>query len=198
MVREKSGSGSTADSSQLHRSSLKAQAIRRGDIKISTPKPLTGSEATTLVHRFPDAFPTSERVEEECERLRISTASDADGQAVQGDISRVVPSAEYLRIRHRGPSMDMRAVSEADGYQSLQAPAVPFHNGMPHNSLPNGRIEDPPAKRRKTNSFRAVLKRMFGRKSREEKPPSQRTSVSHNYHRSVSGPFSAHIGHVSN
>lgn len=172
---------------RLQRSSWKADAIRRGDIKISGPIPIAeettqqveeerDTESGNLVpqSRLPDGLSTHapqpptepENESMNSESVAIQT-SDTTGNEVH-------------RLRHKVSSPSLRAVSESQPAPfSLQATFQP--NSTPISLMRRGSAVTEPKKKRK-GSLRDVFRKVFGRKARESEDAQ---GPRHGYHRSV-------------
>jgi len=170
-------------SGQLERSSSKAEAIRRGDLKISGPIPLT-EEGQDLAKR--NADPTPERTDSTSTRnlLHINAGShNTDPVETTSELQESPP-----RLRHKRSSTGIRDLSEMQRHTSLDLLAS--HNSpSPFASASDSSAKMTPKKRRRSG-LRNVFRKIFGGGKEEVKRDS---AQKHGYHHSVSWPVSGLI-----
>lgn len=176
--------------STLVRSGAKTAAIRRGDIKISSPIELLSEEHGTMNDVFiqPARTPTIVHVEP---RRSVDIV-------VSGDPSRPTTSSGHqVREVARSSTQRQHATLRKEGPPSNRT-------SVPHSVSTANRMSDPsdyaqsdarpttPIKRRKSG-FRTVLRKMFGRKEKvrstsqgsPQRTQSVKPSSRHGYHKSV-------------
>ncbi|KAF2502211.1 hypothetical protein BU16DRAFT_554284 [Lophium mytilinum] len=178
----------------LERSSWKAGAIRRGQLKISGPIPLTTEEEDELLtaKRNTDPFPqradslsAAQRLLHKkslhADRAREETAPASDVQ--QQDTASPSPPA----LRHKRSSTAIRDISVMQREHPEPNLSKPEQHRNPAPS-PTADEMAVPQKRRKSG-LRSVFRKMFGRRGKDE---IKRESVArHGYHRSDPGVLSA-------
>ncbi|KAF2269797.1 hypothetical protein CC78DRAFT_564487 [Lojkania enalia] len=194
----------------LRRSSWKAEAIRRGDLKISGPIPIT------------EDTPLSEEEEREyAEKHNISSpvspsdTASQQPQQLQPLASQPQPSTtgslHTMSDRHEQPPQQAEDHHEAEVGKSLggvrgisEQPRgssfepMPYITPSPFPSLPESSSKSSPKKKRKSG-LRNVFRKMFGRRSRERPHEGQQQEANprrHGYHHSVSLSVDAKIVNV--
>ncbi|KAF2659815.1 hypothetical protein K491DRAFT_675319 [Lophiostoma macrostomum CBS 122681] len=180
----------------LHRSSWKAEAIRRGNLKISGPFPIT--EETPL---------NEEEEKEYAEKGNLSPPPPPAMEDHPHPVQPPPPIPPPNGILHPAPtqaeaeappqlSQDNRklerkvssaGVREANDVQKRNAPTpAPHSTPSPFPSIPESSTNGTPKKKRKSG-LRNVFRKMFGRKSREEQISAHDRDVPvsrHGHHRS--------------
>ena len=184
----------------LQRSSWKADAIRRGDIKISGPipiiqdVPLNDEEETNLTEK--GSFDGS---------LQPQEATDQQGQSPE---TPTVPSGLLLRIPGQPSALRSNPVENhlpsGDEVTQHQPSGSPPREEQANEMRPASMIAEPatspipvratesPAKaaqkKKRKSGLRNVFRKMFGRKSRDGGEVIQEETVrrGHSYHYSVS------------
>ena len=189
--------------STLVRSSAKTAAIRRGEIKISSPIALLSEEHGSLN----DAFPTAGTLttHHTTEIIHVEPRRSVDVQIVGGPADSLRgdrtappssrPSREVPRVLQRQNTAMLRKGSFLARRESNNRPQAP-----PEPDQFHGQSAIEPIKRRKSNGLRTVLRKMFGKKEKERDKPREEqpeisvisrpeslkpSSIRHNYHRSV-------------
>jgi hypothetical protein len=191
LTQEDFAASTMSAGANLQRSSWKAEAIRRGDLKISGPFPIT--EETPL---------SIEEEKEYTEKLQagLQTASpdttvsqpppppappslpqDTESGATQ---KAEVPSKEpenVHNLRHKTSLDGLRETSEMQSTQPLPSDDRP----SPLSTIPRSSTMATGTKKRK-GSIRNVFRKMFGRRSREKTLVEEDHIFKHGHHRSVS------------
>lgn len=172
------------DEKPLQRSSSKVDAIRRGNLRISGPIPVQPDVEDEDPQ--PDRSVVSLRVHEAVTEKRSQLLRDAstDQPIIQDTASQDERARDSVGpLQTERSSSAMKDTRFSNGYASTFG--QPYSINTERNSVrtspkSDARIES----RRKTKggSFRAAVRRLFGRKSK----PSQPSPVRHGYHRSVS------------
>ena len=183
----------------LHRSSWKAEAIRRGDLKISGPIPIT------------EDMPLNEEEEHEyAEKNKTETSPLPQESTVEeGQLSPQAPThapppppeephqeaeqkeerpqtrEEQHELQHQKSASPPRAPSET--HRRTVTEPISFSTPSPHPNRPDSSVRSMPKKKRKSG-LRNVFRKMFGKKSRDDEPdeapePAHR---GHSHHASVS------------
>lgn len=175
-------------SGQLERSSSKAEAIRRGDLKISGPIPLTEEEEQDLAKRNTD--PTPQRTDSTSTRNLLHKKSinagshNTDPVETTSELQESPPG-----LRHKRSSTGIRDLREMQRHTSLDLLAS--HNSpSPFASASDGSAKMTPKKKR-SSGLRNVFRKIFGRRSKEE--VKRDSAQKHGYHHSVSWPVSGLI-----
>lgn len=173
-------------SGQLERSSSKAEAIRRGDLKISGPIPLTEEEEQDLSKR--NADPTPQRTDSTSTRNLLHKKSINAGSHNTDPVETTSELQESPpRLRHKRSSSGIRDLSEMQRHTSLDLLAS--HNSpSPFASASDSSAKMTPKKR---SGLRNVFRKIFGKRSKEE--VKRDSSQKHGYHHSVSWPVSGPI-----
>lgn len=182
--------------SHLQRSSWKAEAIRRGDLKISGPIPITEDiplneeeEREYAEKHKPEAPPEpdapADHVEHKPDPPQAPPAPEhpqGDGTSVEGQSQ---PREEQHELRHKKSSSDMRETGEMQR-RSFTEP-VSYSTPSPFPSIPESSAKTTPKKKRKSG-LRHVFRKMFGRRSRSEPPEEadEGRHRGHSHHASVS------------
>lgn len=169
-------------SGQLERSSSKAEAIRRGDLKISGPIPLTGEEEQDLAKRNTDAIP--QRTDSTSTRNLLHKESinarshNADPVETTSELQESHPG-----LRHKRSSTGIRDLSEIQRHTSLDLLAS--HNSpSPFASASDNSAKMTPKKKRRSG-LRNVFRKIFGKRSKEE--VKRDSAQKHGYHHSDPG-----------
>jgi hypothetical protein len=180
----------------LRRSSWKAEAIRRGDLKISGPIPITEETPLTeeeemeharKLHTEPPSSFLTEHVlvppttvpqlQPKAEEQNVISGEDEAQQGEQEhihELRRKSSSANLGRI-------DPRESSEVKEQSFPQK--VSYSTSSPLPSIPRRSTVTDPKKRK--GSLRNVIRKMFGRRSRETPQQEQGSVFKHGHHRSV-------------
>ena len=174
-------------SGQLERSSSKAEAIRRGDLKISGPIPLTGEEEQDLAKRNTDSTP--QRTDSTSTRNLLHKKSINAGSHNADPVETTSELQESPSgLRHKRSSTGILDLSEIQRHTSLDLLAS-------HNSpSPFASASDSSAKmipKKKRSGLRNVFRKIFGKRSKEE--VKRDSAQKHGYHHSVSWPVSGLI-----
>jgi hypothetical protein len=153
--------------SPLQRSSWKAEAIRKGNLKISGPIPIT------------EETPLSEEEERQYAQKHNSDPLDSSSQLSEPqprantlvdsrpgpDLVEEMPhlQEEHHEFRPQSPSTEIRPTTET------QRPLEPVSRSVPSPfpSIPESTTKTPPKKQRK-GGLRNALRKMFGKKGRDE------------------------------
>lgn len=169
-------------SGQLERSSSKAEAIRRGDLKISGPIPLTEEEEQDLAKRNTD--PTPQRTDSTSTRNLLHKKSinagshNTDPVETTSELQESPPG-----LRHKRSSTGIRDLSEMQRHSSLDLLAS--HNSpSPFASASDSSAKMTPKKKR-SSGLRNVFRKIFGRRSKEE--VKRDSAQKHGYHHSDPG-----------
>ena len=168
-------------SGQLERSGSKAEAIRRGDLKISGPIPLTEEEEQDLAKRNID--PTPQLTDSTSTRNLLLKRSINAGSHNTDPVETTSELQESpSRLRHKRSSTGIRDLSEMQRHTSLDLLAS--HNSpSPFASTSDSSAKMTPKKRRRSG-LRNVFRKIFGRRSKEE--VKRDSTQKHGYHHSVS------------
>ncbi|KAF2470148.1 uncharacterized protein BDR25DRAFT_37295 [Lindgomyces ingoldianus] len=182
---------------KLQRSSWKAEAIRRGDLKISGPIPIT--EETPLNdeeereyaerHNIESAAPMPDSSSQQAEAQQPqppppqSSVNDESLHIASDQIEEQPQVQEsHHTLRHKRSSSGIRETSEM---QRNTPEPVSYGSPSPFPSIPDTPSKTTPKKKRKSG-LRNVFRKMFSRRSREEHSE-QETVHKHGYHRSDPG-----------
>ncbi len=182
----------------LHRSSWKAEAIRRGDIKISGPipiiqdVPLNDEEEAKFVEKtsFDDSFQRQEATEQQSQR--------PETPPVPSEVPSRIPSAL------RSNPVEIHVPQEEEPPQpQREAPTSPPQERQELEVRPASIMAEPASspmfahtvevtskaaqKKKRKSGLRQVFRKMFGRKSRDESEVHQPATLrkGHGYHHSV-------------
>ncbi|OCL01965.1 hypothetical protein AOQ84DRAFT_383163 [Glonium stellatum] len=167
---------------QLERSSWKAEAIRRGDLKISGPIPLTGDGGQELAKRNTD--PTPQRTNSTSTQNILQKKNDNAGSHNTDPAETTSELQENPpKLRHKRSSSGIRDLSEMQRNTSAD-PSTSYNSPSPFASASDSSAKMAPKKKR-TSSLRNVFRKMFGRKTKEE--AKQDTTQKHGYHHSDPG-----------
>jgi len=183
----------------LHRSSWKAEAIRRGDLKISGPIPITEDmplneeeeqEYAEKNKSETSPLPQEPAVEEEQPQPQAPIHApppvpEGPHQEVNQVEERPQTREEQHELRHQKSVSPPRVTSET--HRMTITEPISFNPPSPYPSRPESSAKTPPKKKRKSG-LRNVFRKMFGKKSRDEEPdetpePAHR---GHSHHASVS------------
>ncbi|KAL9095576.1 MAG: hypothetical protein Q9165_002008 [Trypethelium subeluteriae] len=174
------------DEKPLQRSSSKVDAIRRGTLRISGPISTdTEIEDDVLA---PDRSSVSLRIheavtEKRSQLLRDASPEPATASDVEGQNQQAADSLEPPRQRDRN-SVALRDTTYSNGYASTYS--HPYSMSADLNSVrvsPKDDAKRGSGRKAKGGSFRAAVRRLFGRKPK----PVQSTPTRHGYHRSDPG-----------
>lgn len=178
----------------LRRSSWKAEAIRRGDLKISGPFPI--NEDTPL---------SEEEEKEYAEKHQVDPPSllpDAPSQPTQPPPPPPEPSNEHEPSPPVSDPVEAQSQKQEDNPEPEKKPlsngvratsAVPRRNSpepvsysspSPFPSLQDSSARSTPKKKRKSG-LRNVFRKMFGRRSRADSREDDGPMSRHGHHRSV-------------
>ncbi|OCK84973.1 hypothetical protein K432DRAFT_400631 [Lepidopterella palustris CBS 459.81] len=166
---------------QLERSSWKAEAIRRGELKISGPIPLTEEEENELAKRNTDPLPQPSGLSSTQQSLKHTRSVNAGNHHVDKGKTKAEELQESPpRLRHKRSSTGIREMSELQRHTSPDLP-ISYSSPSPFESPSDNMV---PKKRRKSG-LRNVFRKMFGRRSKDaiKRDSAQR----HGYHRSDPG-----------
>ncbi|KAF2817748.1 uncharacterized protein BDZ99DRAFT_23707 [Mytilinidion resinicola] len=178
----------------LERSSWKAEAIRRGRLKISGPIPRTTDEddEELAAKRNTDPFPQRADSLSAAQRLlhkkSLHADRDRDDTAPASDVQQQdTASPSPPRLRHKRSSTAIRDlnVMQRDPPEPDLSKPEQHRNPAPSPTADEMAV---PKKRRKSG-LKSVFRKMFGRRGKDEV---KRESVArHGYHRSDPGVLSA-------
>ncbi|KAF2005553.1 hypothetical protein P154DRAFT_570849 [Amniculicola lignicola CBS 123094] len=190
----------SGEKTPLRRSSWKAEAIRRGDLKISGPFPIT--EETPLSeeeekefaekHNSREEPPLQEQaLEKEMQPLESRPAPQSTNDEEETPHSPVhgeawePPREQHEEVQAEGEPVAVRETTEL---QTRSSPEPVSHTApSPFPSLQDSSAKTTPTKKKRQSGLRNVFRKMFGRKAksqereqiREESPVRR-----HGYHRS--------------
>ncbi|KAF2185700.1 hypothetical protein K469DRAFT_575439 [Zopfia rhizophila CBS 207.26] len=183
-----------SEGAMLHRSSWKADAIRRGDLKISGPIPIT--EETPLNDDEEKEYAEKHNIDPAPQQSNSPSQQQAQQPPAQASVNggslrtisnriegQVGLQEGHHELRHKRSSTAIREISEMQRRSSVE-PAS-YSSPSPFPSLPDSTTKTTPKKKRKSG-LRNVFRKMFGRRSREQ-PQQQDTVHKHGYHRSDPG-----------
>ena len=171
------------DEKTLQRSSSKADAIRRGNLRISGPIPVQPDIEDE--DPAPNRSVVSLRVHEAVTGKRSQLLRDASAErSINPDTAsqdeRVQSSVGPLQPERS--STVLKDTRFSNGYASTFGP--PYSINTERNSVrtsPRSEAKTESRRKAKGSSFRAAVRRLFGRKSK----PVQPSPARHGYHRSV-------------
>lgn len=184
----------------LQRSSWKAEAIRRGDLKISGPIPIT--EDMPLNEEEEQEY--AEKNKTELSPLPQDTAVEKDEpQQPQAPSNAPLPVSEESHqndnqveerpqtregqheIRHRKSASPLRETSEM--HRRTITEPISYSTPSPYPTRPDSSAKSTPKKKRKSG-LRHVFRKMFGKKSRDESLNEEPGPIhrGHSHHASVS------------
>ncbi|KAF2239288.1 hypothetical protein EV356DRAFT_515495 [Viridothelium virens] len=174
------------DEKPLQRSSSKADAIRRGTLRISGP--ISTDTDFEEDGQTPDRSSVSLRVHEAITEKRSQLLRDASPEVttapdVEGQNQQAADSLEPPRQRDQN-SVALRDTTYSNGYASTYS--HPYSMNTDPNSVrvsPKDDAKTDSGRKAKGGSFRAAVRRLFGRKPK----PVQSTPTRHGYHRSDPG-----------
>ncbi|KAI9714478.1 MAG: hypothetical protein M1820_000439 [Bogoriella megaspora] len=174
----------------LQRSSSKAEAIRRGTIRISGPIPLQSEiEDEALA---PDRSVVSLRVHEAVTEKRSQLLRDASGENMSGTDPTIQSGEERNSVpplRHERSPTATRDLIPSNGYASSYGHPYSMYterNSMIRTSPKSdikSELREEPRRKAKGGSFRNAVRKLFGRKPKVIEPSQPR----HGYHRSDPG-----------
>jgi len=185
--------------SSLQRSSWKAEAIRRGNLKISGPIPIT--EDTPLNEAEEKEFAETgllspSQPQDELDELdqRPQTPQQPEhpppnvplepASLTSHPVEDQVPQREVMHERQPSKSPPRpRQVNEM-ARESVIEP-TPYTPQTPLRSTPESATKVAQKKKRKSG-LRGVFRKMFGRKSKDEPEADETSRRGHSYHHSVS------------
>ncbi|KAF2822159.1 hypothetical protein CC86DRAFT_96503 [Ophiobolus disseminans] len=186
--------------SNLQRSSWKAEAIRRGNLKISGPIPIT--EDTPLNDEEEKEFaetgllsPSQPQDELDAQDPRPQTPPQPENSPpniplepaslTSHPVEESVQEREVLHERQPSKSPPRpRQVSEMARESVIEPP--PQTPQTPFRSTPESGIKGAQKKKRKSG-LRGVFRKMFGRKSKDEQEEDEPARRGHSYHHSDPG-----------
>ena len=159
----------------LQRSSWKAEAIRKGNLKISGPIPIT--EETPLSEE-------EERQYAERHNSMPLSASlpPASSQPQDSDHTPAhpPPQEEQHEVQHQVPSDEPQETSE---FQRTEPGSRNAQSPFP--SIPESTTRTPAKKQKRKSGLRNAFRKMFGRKREESREEEDITRRGHSYHASV-------------
>lgn len=189
---------------QLQRSSWKAEAIRRGNLKISGPMPITEDmplneeEEKEFAERggLNSSLQTHDVPEEQVHRPETPPqpsqpppsipvqASALRSNPVQAQSPQ--PEDSLARPPTRSPPGMRQVVEDVQRQSAVQS--IPLASPSPYRATPDGTTTSTQKKKRKSG-LRGVFRKMFGRKSRDEGEIGEDDAVhrGHSYHHSDPG-----------
>lgn len=193
----------------LQRSSWKAEAIRKGNLKISGPIPITedvplndeeekqfaetGGLDSLLQPQ--DALEEQSRPETPAQPLQPTPGVPMQSSALRSNPIEVQPQPqpqpqqqETVSPRQSSKSPPrMRQVVDEVQRQSVVQPS-PYTSPTPLRSTPESNSKAAQKKKQRGSGLKGVIRKMFGRKSRDGADDQDEDTVrrGHNYHQSVS------------
>ncbi|KAH9866979.1 hypothetical protein IAQ61_007569 [Plenodomus lingam] len=193
----------------LQRSSWKAEAIRRGNLKISGPMPIT--EDTPLNEEEEKEFAekgglessrqTQDVPEEQVHRPETPPqpsqpppsipvqASALRSNPVQAQSQSPQPEESLASPQTRSPPGMLQVVENVQ--RQSEAQSIPLISPSPYRATPDGTTisTQNTQKKKRKSGLRGVFRKMFGRKSRDENEIGEEDVVhrGHNYHHSDPG-----------
>jgi hypothetical protein len=159
----------------LQRSSWKAEAIRKGNLKISGPIPIT--EETPLSEEEERQYAHSHNVDP---LSQSSQPSEPQSRTIALDDPRPAPDAveatpqlqeEHHELRPQSRPTDLRPTTETQRPVEHVSRSVP----SPFPSIPDSTTQTPPKKKRKSG-LRNALRKMFSKRGRDESREDEDTS----------------------
>ncbi|KAF2202416.1 hypothetical protein GQ43DRAFT_311707 [Delitschia confertaspora ATCC 74209] len=174
-----------AEEGRLQRSSWKAEAIRRGDLKISGPIPITDDtplndeeeRAYSAKHDMETPVPRSGSPPQKLAPLQPSQAiANAGTLETSGRKETQLGKKVHRELRHKRSSTAIRETSEAQRQSDMRSTPSPLQSVQ--DSSPS------PRPKKKRGSLKTVFKKMFGRKNKEVPHD---TVHKHGYHQSDPG-----------
>lgn len=179
----------------LQRSSWKAEAIRRGDLKISGPIPITEDTPLSIEEEKEYTGKLQADLNTVSPDTPISPAQPpplpappsilADSELPVTDKAEV-PSEEAENVHnlnHKRSSDGLRETSEMHRHSTQ--PLATEDRPTPLATIPRSSTAASGMKKRK-GSIRNVFRKMFGRRSREKAQEEEAHVFKHGHHRSVS------------
>ncbi|KAF2788235.1 hypothetical protein K505DRAFT_366660 [Melanomma pulvis-pyrius CBS 109.77] len=171
----------------LQRSSWKAEAIRKGNLKISGPIPIT--EETPLSEEEERRYAEKQSIEPLGPSSQPSEpqphAPAPDETLPTSDAVEAQPQTqeEHHELRHKKSSTEMRATSETQRNLEHASRSAP----SPFPSIPESTTKTPPRKKRKSG-LRSAFRKMFGKRGRDESREDEDTTRrGHMHHASDPG-----------
>jgi hypothetical protein len=184
----------------LRRSSWKAEAIRRGNLKISGPIPITEdvplNDEEEKQHAQTHSLNTSLPVPDASSPHPAQLSSPPDplsnhneSGAVHSLPTQLAGQSRFKEdtqaLEHKSPSPDPKD----NGIRGESTPEPATHSPSPFSSMPNTPSKSTPKKKRKSG-LRNVIRMIFGRSSREIAEPARQQETptarqGHNHHQSV-------------
>jgi hypothetical protein len=183
----------------LQRSSWKAEAIRRGDLKISGPIPLAGesplekeevytpkleTRIETAIHE-PQLSPKQPLVSPTPAPAPIAPHDALSTVTGMGEVPSEHPENVHS-LRHKMSSERLREASESQR-QSIQP--LSEHQPSPMSAIARSSTTMAVGAKKRKGSIRNVFRKMFGRRSREKSPGEADPVFKHGHHRSVSSTW---------
>jgi hypothetical protein len=160
---------------RLERSSWKADAIRRGQLKISGPIPLD-DEANLALARRQSAPMVSQIVDEVSPQTSEQRDAHSDGdEPLASDWEKDVKketeqSAKRIRQHHLSKSIELPTMETRHRHHASLDPSMSFNNHQGTMSFAEG-PDGPPnnkGKKKRRSGLRSVFRKMFGRKSKDD------------------------------
>ncbi|ORY14441.1 hypothetical protein BCR34DRAFT_232979 [Clohesyomyces aquaticus] len=203
--RDESVVADMSGDAKLQRSSWKAEAIRRGDLKISGPIPITEETPLNDEEEREYAERHGINIEPAAPRPDSPASQEAQGQQPQPPpppqtqlsgngtdlhtasdqiVEQPQIQEDHHALRHKRSSTAIRETSEMQRHSSHPAS---YGTTSPFPSIPDTPSKTTPKKKRKSG-LRNVFRKMFGRRSRDEHhEEEQDTFHKHSYHSSDPG-----------
>jgi hypothetical protein len=190
----------------LRRSSWKAEAIRRGNLKISGPFPIT--EETPLNEDeekeyaekgslSPPPPPAMEDHPHPTQPPPSIPLANGTLHPVSDEVeAQSQPSQDNRKLERKASSSAVRETRDTPK-RSAPTPA-PYSTPSPFPSIPESSTNGTPKRKRKSG-LRNVFRKMFGRKSREAQSSAHDEEVPvsrHGHHRSVCSPPFKPLTHI--
>lgn len=163
----------------LQRSSWKAEAIRRGDLKISGPIPITEDmplnedeereyaekHRTESSPQPQDAVPPQPQYPPDPPPAPPSVHDETEQQPNHVEAEPQIHE-DLHELRHKKSSSGVRETSEMQHRSSVEP--APYSSPSPFPSIPESSSKTSPNKKKRKSGLRNVFRKMFGRRSREE------------------------------
>lgn len=192
----------------LQRSSWKAEAIRRGDLKISGPFPITEEmplnddeereyaekhnvdPPSPLLDALPDPSlpPTQPPPPVPPPVPPLVSSNNGSQRSVPEEIEEQEP-VQLDEEKHKLEPQKLSGNGSTPGTAAMQKQSSPepttYNSPSPFPSIPESSTRTTPKKKRKSG-LRNVFRKMFGRKSKDEPHNDEAPVTRHGHHRSVS------------
>lgn len=187
----------------LQRSSWKAEAIRRGDLKISGPIPITEDmplndeeekefeETGALSPHPPPQFEQEQDIQRPQTPPQVPHFGTSPLTKRMSLTSHPVDGQDYHRddVQMRQPSRSPPRVPQAlEVARESVAPSTPYPSPTPFRSTPENASKNAQKQKKRKSGLRGVFRKMFGRKSKDDEETDEPKTRGHSYHHSVS-PF---------